>query len=365
MKGTSAVAAAAVLLAVTMLAPSHAERMGAVKEPIYVWPANDTAEVVGWAIANTTPARDVIVEVHLFGAEPNAVFDVEVASVKEEPYDLWRVKIEDGIKTNPQGNANAHVVAHIRQDTATPLRLRVRIKRGSTKYYVTQKIETIPIKQMCPYLDWLGAFSRGGSNSGVCPAAGEAGSTVFCFKVRVRCLDGREPEYTRVALWRDGKFHRCTAMRAVDRRQPLAEGRVYVARCRLPAGIYTYQFQAANRYGRQWGPARLQVPKLTVSPGPALAVMNLTAVATNASVQATFSLSSAAQVQARILNIAGRPVRTLCSARECGAGTHTLVWNAMSDQGLAVPNGTYVVEVRGSAEDGTQSRALRQVSIHR
>ncbi len=348
------------LLAAGLTQPVQAGRMGAVKQPVYVWPADPGAEVVGWAIANTTPARDVIVEVHLAGAEPNATFDVVVAGVKEEPYDLWRTTIEDGITTNGQGNGNAHVVAPILQHVSTPLRLRVRITRDDTKYYVTRKLETIPIKQMRPYVTW-----PGGSASGVYPEMGEAGSTLFCFKVRVRCLDGREPEHTRVGLWRDGKFYRCLAMRAVDTARPLAEGRVYVARRRLPAGRYTYQFQAANRYGRQWGPARLTTSGPMVAAEALSAVTSLTVLPTAAGVQATFSLSSAAQVQARILNIAGRPVKTLCHAKDCDAGTNTLVWNAQSDQGLPVPNGTYLVEVTAKSSDGTQARALAQVRIGR
>lgn len=340
--------------------PVHAGGMGAVKHPVYVWPATPTAQTVGWAIANTTPARDVIVEVHLSRAEPNATFDVVVAGVTEQPYEIWRTKIEDGITTNGQGNGNAHVVAHIRQAVTTPLRLRVRITRDDTKYYVTRKLETIPIKEMRPHLDWLG-----GSAKGVCPETGEARSTVFCFRVRVRCADGREPQHTRVALWRDGEFHGCVGMRAANPDRPLAEGRVYVARRRLPAGSYAYQFQAANQYGRQWGPARVKTSGLEVARKRVLAVTSLTALATNTGVEATFSLSSAAQVQARILNIAGRTVKTLCHARNCEAGTSKLLWNGMSDQGLRVPNGTYLVEVSAKAEDGAQARRLARVRIQR
>ena len=79
----------------------------------------------------------------------------------------------------------------------------------------------------------------------------------------------------------------------------------------------------------------------------------------------TFSLSTDASVSARVLNLAGRPVRTLCTARECDAGTNTLLWNATSDQGLAALNGTYLVEVIAKADDGAQARALVQVTIRR
>ncbi len=91
----------------------------------------------------------------------------------------------------------------------------------------------------------------------------------------------------------------------------------------------------------------------------------LTAVPTEAGAQITFSLSAAADVQARVLNIAGRPVKTLCHAKDCDAGTNTLLWSAQSDRGLAVPNGTYLVEVTAKAADGVRARALAQVRVRR
>ena len=101
-----------------------------------------------------------------------------------------------------------------------------------------------------------------------------------------------------------------------------------------------------------------------VSPtGTVLAVTGLAAAPTTAGAQITFALSSAAQVQARILNIAGRPVKTLCRAKDCEAGTNTLLWNAQSDNGLQAPNGMYLVEVMAKAGDGGQVRALGQVSV--
>lgn len=79
----------------------------------------------------------------------------------------------------------------------------------------------------------------------------------------------------------------------------------------------------------------------------------------------TFSLSAPGAVQARMLNLAGRPVKTLCVAAPCEAGTNTLVWNAQTDGGLRVPSGTYVVEVVARAEDGSQVRGLTRVTVQR
>lgn len=98
--------------------------------------------------------------------------------------------------------------------------------------------------------------------------------------------------------------------------------------------------------------------------GP-LALTGLAAVPSPGGTQITFSLSVPAQVEARVLNIAGRAVRTLSRAMDCEAGTNTLLWNAASDGGLAVPDGVYLVEVTARAEDGAQARGLSQVSVRR
>ena len=94
-------------------------------------------------------------------------------------------------------------------------------------------------------------------------------------------------------------------------------------------------------------------------------VSAVAAVPSPGGVEITLSLSSSAQVQARILNIAGRPVKTLCHAAGCEAGTSTLLWNAQTDSGVPAPSGTYMVEVTVKAADGGQARALTQVTIQR
>jgi len=96
-----------------------------------------------------------------------------------------------------------------------------------------------------------------------------------------------------------------------------------------------------------------------------LAVTSICAQQTAAGAEVTFSLSAPATVEARVLSIAGRPVATVCRARDCAAGANRLLWDAMSDQGLRVPDGVYLIEVVAAAPDGTQSRALAQVSIRR
>ena len=97
-----------------------------------------------------------------------------------------------------------------------------------------------------------------------------------------------------------------------------------------------------------------------------LAVSSLaTALAPDGTIDITFTLSRSADVVARAMNLAGRPVKTICSAMAGEPGTNTLLWNAESDAGVVVPNGTYLVEVTARAEDGAQARALTQVQVRR
>jgi hypothetical protein len=215
-----------------------------------------------------------------------------------------------------------------------------------------------------PFLTWEGG--AGYESDGCDPEAGTADETQFRFKVTYWSADNEVPTYVRVVLWKGGVFDR--ALRMVPVRGSTLDytrGVTYRAFRRLSAGSYSYAFRAKCAGGVVEGVAGERRDGPLVAPAGATSVCGLTAVPTNAGAHITFGLSSAAQVEARILNIAGRPVRTLCHAKDCEAGTNTLLWNADSDRGLAVPNGTYLVEVTAKAEDGPQARALGQVRVSR
>ena len=98
---------------------------------------------------------------------------------------------------------------------------------------------------------------------------------------------------------------------------------------------------------------------------PAVTVTGLTAAPQHGGAEITFTLSSAASVSARVLNIAGRPVRTICQGKDCRAGMNRLPWNGQSDRGLALPNGVYIVEATAKSGDGVQAKALTRVVLHR
>jgi len=96
-----------------------------------------------------------------------------------------------------------------------------------------------------------------------------------------------------------------------------------------------------------------------------LALSGATAVATTGGAEIVFSLSVPAGVTATVLNIAGRPVRTICEARDCQAGINSLVWNGLGSNGLAVPNGRYLVRITARDDRGQSATALTAVSLRR
>jgi len=99
--------------------------------------------------------------------------------------------------------------------------------------------------------------------------------------------------------------------------------------------------------------------------GGTVGVAGLVAVPTAVGAHITFTLAADAAVTARVLNIAGRPVKTLCAARDSQTGANTLVWNASTDAGLTAPAGRYLVEVQARGADGQSARSVVAVQIQR
>lgn len=102
-----------------------------------------------------------------------------------------------------------------------------------------------------------------------------------------------------------------------------------------------------------------------VPSGGTVGVAGLVAVPTAVGAEVAFTLTAAAAVEARVLNLAGRPVGTICRARPSDAGANTLVWNGRSEAGLRAPAGRYLVEVTARTPDGSQARAVASVTLGR
>lgn len=79
----------------------------------------------------------------------------------------------------------------------------------------------------------------------------------------------------------------------------------------------------------------------------------------------TFSLSTAARVQAQVLNMAGRVVRVLATDQPGPAGINRLTWDLRNSQGAPVPSGRYIIRLVAVGDDGQQVAAVAQVTVRR
>jgi len=213
-----------------------------------------------------------------------------------------------------------------------------------------------------PILCW--SQKKGYKTDGVNPNSGSVGTT-FIFKVLYMDGAGDAPRRKKLLIRRNGGFWRSYEMRGVtggDRRT----GKTYRKDTIIDRpGKYAYRFDFRDATGAATGDPTAWRTIGDIAAGGTIAFTSLSAAPTLGGAQLTFALSSSASVSARVLNIAGRPVKTLCSGRDCEAGTNTLLWNATSDQGTAMPNGTYLVEVAATTGEGGQARALARVTVRR
>ena len=143
------------------------------------------------------------------------------------------------------------------------------------------------------------------------------------------------------------------------------KGATYCGRVRLKkAGRYSYRFLFSDGTSFAVGAPRSWTWGPTVLAGTSgLGLTSVSAVTTATGAQVTFSLSAPASLNARVLNLAGRPVATLCTDVDCGAGTNTLLWNGRSRSGLTAPRGTYMLELVAAMPDGRRQRVISRLSM--
>lgn len=83
------------------------------------------------------------------------------------------------------------------------------------------------------------------------------------------------------------------------------------------------------------------------------------------SVSISYALSEAAAAKVRILSATGKVVQTLQAGEAASRGVTNLTWNGRDGAGIAVPAGTYLVEVVATSEDGQTARAVQPIVITR
>jgi M6 family metalloprotease-like protein len=79
----------------------------------------------------------------------------------------------------------------------------------------------------------------------------------------------------------------------------------------------------------------------------------------------TYSASVPCSVSARVLNLAGRPVRILASGLPAAAGVNTLTWDGRNASGAPAPAGLYLIEIEATADNGQRVKAITQMRLSR
>jgi len=95
---------------------------------------------------------------------------------------------------------------------------------------------------------------------------------------------------------------------------------------------------------------------LTLRPAGAQVMANVAAI--------SYVLSTEAGVSARVLTMAGRPVRALAGGT-AAAGTNTLNWDLLGDARTRVPAGRYLVEIQAVTPDGARATTIQSILVDR
>ncbi len=114
---------------------------------------------------------------------------------------------------------------------------------------------------------------------------------------------------------------------------------------------------------KHWGP--IVSIMVTRTGGYALTLSSLTAQPGPLGADVVFALSAGGSVTAEVMNIAGRPVRTLVTDRAMPAGVNELWWDGRNASGLSVPSGTYLVRLTARDATGAQCSAMTTLQITR
>jgi hypothetical protein len=102
-----------------------------------------------------------------------------------------------------------------------------------------------------------------------------------------------------------------------------------------------------------------------IGSGRSALVTGAMALPTAGGAQIVFTLSDTTYVSVDIVNVAGRPVRTIWSRRGLLAGVNTLLWDGRSAAGTKVPSGVYLVQIAAHGPQGSASHAVTTLRLTR
>ena len=227
------------------------------------------------------------------------------------------------------------------------------------------------IENAPPILTWVGW--QGYEADGVEPNTGGPGR--YAFRVNYADSEGNAPVSAELVLKRpSGQETRHDLNPGPKGNWGTGRQLGVVVHLHTP-GQYEYRFVAKDRDGEARSFQAARGPHsgpLVSAQGGGMAqvggptwITALVATPTHIGAQVSFSLSAPARVEARVMNIAGRPVANIGRDRPFEAGRNTLIWNAKSADGVFVPNGMYLVEVVARDDNGGRARALTHVWLSR
>ena len=100
------------------------------------------------------------------------------------------------------------------------------------------------------------------------------------------------------------------------------------------------------------------------SAGGGVALTSVAAVPTALGAQVVVTLAAEGELQAEVLNLAGRAVRALPPTAG-RVGVNTLLWDRRSNSGTAAPSGAYLISVTCRTPDGRQQRQVARLYLNR
>ncbi|MBM3956786.1 MAG: hypothetical protein FJ313_01895 [Gemmatimonadetes bacterium] len=211
-----------------------------------------------------------------------------------------------------------------------------------------------------PKLCWSPATGFG--TDGVNPNSAKAG-TRFRFEVLYTDSAGDAPTLRKLLIRRNGALYRTLTMNPVTGGNYREGMTFYCCNKLTEAGTYEYRFKFRDGSGLATGTPTAWKSGPTITGTSGLALTSLSAVPAPAGAQLTFSLPSPASVTATVLNIAGRPIRTIVADRPLDAGLQTLLWDRRAETGLPAPSGLYLIRVTARDASGGQSTALATLAL--
>jgi hypothetical protein len=104
----------------------------------------------------------------------------------------------------------------------------------------------------------------------------------------------------------------------------------------------------------------------TPAAGGGLMLTNVaSAQAADGTVQLTYTVNTASEVSAEILNIAGRCIKRLGSQSAAPNTIESAVWNCRNTGGARVPAGRYIMRLTARTETGEAAQAVRAFQVRR